>query len=217
MEFYKRLDIIIMNMNSSEIINPNTLQSDSVAYAIVALAVLLILFINRRQLSVRFREWNLQRCLNRIGREQIRDLVCPDGLDGHYTIDRLALTRDAILLISYKPYVGNIYCAERISEWTQVIEQKSFKFENPLFEMENQLTALKLVAGSVRLQGFLFFNHSAFFPKGHPDSVLQPDTVPEGFLGNPGATVNADVRQAWERLKMLRAEIPAGNRVGVKT
>ncbi|MCP4768083.1 MAG: NERD domain-containing protein [Gammaproteobacteria bacterium] len=208
---------IILRMDASKILNPHNLQSEIVAYSIIALAIMLIFFINRRRLVVRFREWCLQRCLNRIGCEQIRDLICPDGLEGHYSIDRLALTRDAILLISYKPYVGNIYCAERISEWTQVIEQKSFKFENPLFEMENQLTALKNVTGNINLQGFLFFSHSVSFPKGHPDSVLQPDTIPQRFLGNQIDTVNTDVRLAWERLKTLRSEAPVGGQIGVKT
>jgi hypothetical protein len=201
----------------NEILNPRNLQSDIVAYAIVSLAVLLILFINRRGLMLRFSEWRLQRCLKRIGCEQMRDLVCADGLDGHYNIDRLALTRDAILLISYKPYVGNIYCSERISEWTQVVEQKSFKFENPLFELENQLTALKQVTGNVKLQGFLFFNLSASFPKGHPDSVLQPDNIPERFVGTRGEQVNADVRQAWERLKALPSSPSTNARASVKT
>jgi hypothetical protein len=204
-------------MDASEFVTSLNLQSDIVAYVIVGIAVVLISFINRRRLVVGFREWNLQRSLKRIGCEQIRDLVCPDGLDGHYSIDRLALTRDAILLISYKPYVGHIYCAERISEWTQVIEQKSFKFENPLFELENQLTALKLVTGDINLQGFFFFNHSASFPKGHPESVLQPDTIPERFLGNQIDTVNADIRLAWERLKTLHSNTPVNNQLGVKT
>jgi len=204
-------------MDANNLFNPHNLQSDMVAYVVVALAIVLILFINRRRLVIRFREWCLQRCLNRIGCEQIRDLVCSDGVEGHYNIDRLALTRDAILLISYKPYVGNIYCAERISEWTQVIEQKSFKFENPLFEMENQLTSLKMVTGDIKLQGFLFFSHSVTFPKGHPDSVLQPDTIPERFLGSQIDTVNTDVRLAWERLKTLRSEAPMSSQEGVKT
>ncbi len=216
MAFWESLDIIL-RMDPSKIINPHNLQSDIVAYAIIALAVASILLINRRRLVVRFREWCLQRCLNRIGCEQIRNLVCADGLEGHYSIDRLALTGNAILLISYKPYIGNIYCAERISEWTQVIEQKSFKFENPLFEMENQLTALKMVTGGINLQGFLFFSHSATFPKGHPGSVLQPDTIPERFLGNQIDTVNADVRLAWERLKTLRLDDSMSSQVGVKT
>ena len=64
-------------MEVSEILNPDNLRSDIIAYVIVALAVVLVLFINRRSLLMRLREWNLQRSLNHIGSEQIRDLVCP--------------------------------------------------------------------------------------------------------------------------------------------
>ena len=193
------------------------LQSGTVALVIIAAALILILLLNRTRLQLRWREWRLQRCLNRIGSEQIRDLVCEDGLDGFYSIDRLALIGDAILLISYKPYVGNIYCAERISEWTQVIGRKSFKFENPLFELENQVTALKAITGNVPLRGYLFFNQSAVFPKGHPDSVLQADSIPPSFQRDQTTDAGAELRAAWERLKLLRGNSRSGDELGVKT
>ena len=175
------------------------LRSDIVALSIILLACLIILYVNRARIQLRFREWRIERSLNRIGVEQIRNFVCPDGLDGHYSFDRLALTPEAIVMVVYKPYIGNIYCAERISEWTQVIGQKSFKFENPLFELENQLTALRQITDKVELRGLLVFSHSAIFPKGHPDSVVQPDTIPQRYLDAPSDEVNAHVMQAWER------------------
>ena len=193
------------------------LQSEIVAFVIVAIAIVLILYLNRRPLQLRFREWRLQHCLNQIGAEQLRDLIFPDGLEGFYKIERLALTRDAIVVIAYKPYVGNIYCAERIAEWTQVIGQKSFKFENPLFELDNQLTALTLALGDVPLKGYLFFSHSAIFPKGHPDSVLQPDSIPEHFLGDQKQDIKQDVQAAWEHLKWQQANAASDRGMGVKT
>ena len=204
-------------MDVNQIMNRLDLQSEIVAYAIILIAILLILYLNRKRLIVRFHEWRIQHCLNKIGTEQIRDLVCPDGLEGHYNIDRLALTRDAILVISYKPYIGNIYCAERISEWTQVIGQKSFKFENPLFELENQITALTLAFGAAPLQGCLFFSHSAIFPKGHPESVLQPDSIPPHFMRDHNQAVKEDVRAAWDHLKWQQANPRSGGEVRVKT
>lgn len=203
-------------MDVGQTMNHLDLQSEIVALAIVAIASLLILFLNRKHLSAGFREWRIQRYLNRIGKEQIRDLICPDGLEGHYKIDRLALTSDAILVIAYKRYVGNIYCAERISEWTQVIGQKSFKFENPLFELENQITAMNLEYGSAPLQGFLFFSHSAVFPKGHPQSVLLPDNIPAHFMRDHKQPVKEEVRAAWDRLKVIAREEPNNSRQGVK-
>ena len=95
-------------MDVAQTMNQLTLQSELVAIAVVVIALLLILYLNRHKLQIHFREWRIQHCLNQIGVEQIRNLVCPDGLDGHYVIERMALTSDAILLITYKPYVGNI-------------------------------------------------------------------------------------------------------------
>jgi hypothetical protein len=204
-------------MDIKEFFNGLKLESDALILAIVVLALLLVLFLNRKRIHVGLREWRIQRCLGRIGSEQIRGLVCDDGLDGYYQIDRLALTPNSILLINYRPYVGNIYCAESISEWTQVIGQKSFKFENPLFEIENQLTSLRLLIGDAPIRGFLFFNRSAEFPKGHPDSVLTPDNIPGEILATSGEAVPAELRAAWERLETHQKGAANNDRVGVKT
>jgi len=204
-------------MNPDEIIGQLEKEPAAVALLAIGLVVVLILLVNRKRLQTGIGEWRIQRCLNKIGCEQIRNLICPDGLDGYYTIDRLALVQDAILLIAYKPYGGNIYCAERIAEWTQVIGQKSFKFENPLFELENQLTALKSLAGGIALDGFLFFNHSTAFPKGHPEVVLHPDNIPDRFLGANCNPVNPQVKAAWEQLKAQQKQPSANTRASVKT
>jgi len=204
-------------MNPDEIISQ--LEREPAAVALVAggLAIVLILLVKRKRLQLLIGEWRIQRCLKRIGCEQIRNLICPDGLDGYYTIDRLALVQDAILVIAYKPYGGNIYCAERITEWTQVIGKKSFKFENPLFELENQLTALKLLAAGMPVHGFLFFNHSTAFPKGHPDAVLNPDNIPDRFLRANCEPVNPQVQAAWEQLKAQQKQPRANTQASVKT
>jgi len=204
-------------MDFEELLQRLNLEANVIAISMAGLAIVFVLFVKRKRLQTHLREWRIQRCLNRIGSKQIRNLVCADGLDGYYRIDRLALTRDAILLISYKPYGGNIYCAERISEWTQVIGQKSFKFENPLFELYNQLTALRLLVGNAPLHGYLFFNRSALFPKGHPESVLNPETVPARFLAENCEPINPDIQAAWNLLKTHQIEFSTAEQVSVKT
>ncbi len=204
-------------MDVNQPFNQLNLQSEIVAFAIIVIALLLVLHLNRRRLQARFSEWRIQRCLNQIGSEQIRDFTCPDGLEGVYSIDRLALTRDAILVIGYKPYVGNIYCAERIAEWTQVIGQKSFKFENPLFEIDNQITALQILLGSSPLKGYLLFSDNAVFPKGHPESVLQPDRIPGRLLTDQSEDVKPEVRAVWDHLKWQQRNIHSDAEVGLKT
>ena len=204
-------------MDVIETFNQLNLQSELVAVAIVIVALLLVLHLNRHRLQLRFREWRIQRCLNRIGVEQIRNLACADGLEGEYNIERLVLTPEAILLITYKPFVGNIYCAERISEWTQVIGQKSFKFTNPLFEIDNQITALQLAIGKVPLRGYLFFSHSAVFPKGHPESVMQPNSIPAAFQRGHEQPIKQDILEAWEQLKWLQTNNTGAAEIRVKT
>jgi hypothetical protein len=204
-------------MNPGEIIDQLERDPALVALVFIGFAIALILLVNRKRLQLLIGEWRIQRRLKKIGCDQIRNLICPDGLDGYYTIDRLALVQDAILLIAYKPFGGNIYCAERISEWTQVIGKKSFKFENPLFELENQLTALKSLVGGMPLNGFLLFNHSAIFPKGHPDAVLNPDNIPHRFLGANCDPVNPQVQAAWAQLKAHQKQPLGNSKASVKT
>lgn len=208
---------MIRIMNPDEILKQLKLESDLVAIAIVGLAIVLVVLVNRKRLLVKIREWRIQRILKRIGCEQIRNLVCSDGLDGYFKLDRLALTPDAIVLISYKLHGGNIYCAEHISEWTQLVGQKSYKFENPLFELENQLTALRLLTGNAHLEGFLFFNNSAEFPKGHPDSVLHPGNIPERFNAANCDNVKPEIAAAWELLKTHQQQISPADHASVKT
>jgi hypothetical protein len=214
---FRRVGISFAHMDIKKTMSQFDLHSEMVALLIIGLAILLILYINRARLQLRLREWRVQRCLNQIGTEQIRNFSCPDGLEGHYNIDRLALTRNAILLVAYKPYVGNIYCAEKIAEWTQVVEQKSFKFENPLFELENQITALRLAIGSVPLKPYLMFSQGAEFPKGHPDSVVQPDTIPAELLREHNQQVIPEVAEAWEQIKWQHANASNASEIGVKT
>ncbi len=175
--------------------------------AISVLAIIFILLINWRKLRVQWLEWRTRRCLNQIGIKQMKNIVCADGLDGNFKIDRLVMLHDSILLIAFKPYSGYIYCADSIPEWTQVIDQKSYKFTNPLFELENQVTAIQSVVPDVLVQGVLFFDHSAEFPKGHPDKVLNPDNIPENFMRLKTPEPQAETLQSWQVLLKLPGQL----------
>ena len=208
---------LVSLMKLDEFYNQLNLVPEAIVLVLVGFAIVLVLLINRKRLRAKIREWRIQRSLKRIGCDQIRNLLCSDGIDGYFNIDRLALTRDSILLISYKLYEGNIYCAEHISEWTQLVGQKSFKFTNPLFELENQLTSLRLLIGNVPLEGYLFFNDGAKFPKGQPERVLQQGNIPERFYAADYETVNPEIEAAWELLKAHQKQADPGVQIGLKT
>ena len=204
-------------MTPEEFYNQLNLESEIIALVLIGVAIVLVILINRKRLRAKIREWRIQRRLDKIGCDQIRNLLCSDGIDGYFNIDRLALTRDSILVISYKLYEGNIYCAEHITEWTQLVGQKSFKFTNPLFELENQLTSLRLLIGNVPLEGYLFFNDGAVFPKGQPDSVLQHDNIPDRFYVTDLETVTPEIKAAWELLKAHQNQAAPGVHISLKT
>jgi hypothetical protein len=171
--------------------------------AIISLALIIILIVNWRKLRHRWFEWRTLRCLNAIGIRQMKNVICPDGIDGNFKIDRLVMLHDSILLIAFKPYSGNIYCADNIPEWTQVVGQKSYKFGNPLFELENQITAIKNIVSSASVRGVLFFDHNAKFPKGHPDKVLTPGNIPDYFIRPKCPEPRPEILQTWEALLKL--------------
>ena len=170
---------------------------------ISVLAIIFILIINWRKLRIQWLEWRTRRRLNQIGIKHIKNVVCADGLEGNFRIDRLVMLHNSILLIAFKPYSGNIYCAENIPEWTQVIDQKSYKFSNPLYDLENQVIAIQSMVPNVSVHGMLFFDHSAEFPRGHPETVMHPANIPEYFQRSNHPEPQAEILQSWETLLKL--------------
>jgi len=196
------LDQFTAQVNLQSVVFPVML----VVLMLVALAV-----INRRQLSSRWMESRAQSALNRIGGAQLHDVIIADGVDGYHHIDRLVMTRDSILVIAYKRYDGLIFCGEQIAEWTQVVGQKSFKFNNPLFELEHQIATLEQLIADVPVVGYLYFNENATFPKGHPETVLRQHHLPDFLLDANLGMAPASVFTAWEKLKSSTEDpLPTG-------
>ena len=179
--------------------------------ALMLLAIVVFLVLNWRKLHDRWLEWNTHRNLDKVGIKQIKKAVCADGLDGEFVIDRLVMLHDSILLIAFRPYPGNIYCAEKIPEWTQVKSQKSFKFNNPLFELDNQVTAIRNYFPGVSIRGLLVFDHNASFPKGHPERVILPDHIPESLLQINIPEPRPEILKCWDallKLPLSRDQLP---------
>jgi hypothetical protein len=194
------------------------LYSGFLPFVITLLALIIIAFINASKLRFAVMSWRKHRLLNSIGIQQERNLIYSDKLDGNFKVDRLILLKDSILLVSLKQYSGNIYCSEKIAEWTQVIDKKSYKFHNPLFELENQTTALQMIVPGITIKGALFFDQTATFPKGHPANVLQQGTIPEDFLIQfEAADAAYPVLKAWETLVELSLSRDINDQFQVKT
>jgi hypothetical protein len=205
-------------MNNETIKELTWLYSGLLPLVITLLAITIIAFINAKKLRLFVMSWRKRRLLNAIGIRQQHNLIYYDGLDGSFKVDRLILLKDSILLVSLKQYAGNIYCAEKIAEWTQVIDKKSYQFHNPLFELKNQINALQTVVPGITIKGALFFDHTAVFPKGHPNSVLHQGNIPAYFLTRfEVADAAYPVLKAWETLVELSQSSDTNDQLRLNT
>jgi hypothetical protein len=116
--------------------------------------------------------------LNRLGQVQHRNVRCSDGMDGYYDIERFVLTVSGVKLIQTVRYPGMIFCADDIDEWTQMIDGKSYRFANPLVELSHSINTVRIKMPRVPVDGYLFFDHRATFPRGQPANVIQIDSIP---------------------------------------
>jgi hypothetical protein len=205
-------------MNNETFKDLTWLYSGLLPLVIILLAITIIALINVKKLRLIIMSWRKRQLLNAIGIKQQHNLSYCDGLDGSFKVDRLILLKDSILLMSLKQYGGNIYCAEKIAEWTQVVDNKSYQFHNPLFELKNQINALQTVVPGITIKGALFFDHTAVFPKGHPSSVLHRGNIPAYFLTRlEVADAAYPVLKAWETLVELSQSSDTNDQLRLNT
>jgi len=190
-----------MNEISLDIIQ--IIKSYALPVILVLLATAIIIYLNRGRIKHSWLNLKTRYRLNHLGVKQISNLKCPDGLGHYFTIDRLILRRDGITLLLYKRFPGKIFCADKIDDWTQMLGKKSYRFKNPLHDLECQVKAVSECVPNVPVNGFLFFDHLAEFPKGHPDRIIHLKKIPEELNHAKNDDVNASVLSAWENLLLL--------------
>lgn len=148
-------------------------------------------------------ERRIRRAVRRQGAEVLAAVEIPDGLDGHIFIDYLVLTAEAIRVVMVKRYEGFIYAGEKMAEWTQVVKQGSYRFPNPLQELELKIMALRSIVPGVPVSGCVLFSESCRFPTRQPEGVLRPgDPVP----ASGSRPIPDELRNAWRKLRQLRAD-----------
>jgi len=173
--------------------------------AVTFIAIFFIIYLNRIRIKQSWLLFRTEYCLNNLGLEQISNIQFPDGLGHHFTIDRILLRHNGITLLVYKKYQGRIFCASNIDEWTQMLGQKSYTFKNPLFELDYQVKAISAFLPDIHIDGFLFFDHTAAFPKGHPEQVMHPRLIPLELQLNNRHQVETKVMSAWKKMQSCQA------------
>jgi hypothetical protein len=173
--------------------------------AVIAVVLLALVLPLRRP----FRRWleNLQidRTVRRLGAARVQGLRVPDGMGGELTIDNVVLRPEGLLIVGVKRYPGMIYGAENISEWTQVLRGRSFKFPNPFTHLQDQIVALQGILEGAPVRAVSLFAHHASFPKDKPAGVLLLSEARARGKKLRRDDIPAELWSVWQRLVELRA------------
>ena len=169
-----------------------------IALALAGLAGLV--YLGRHKIRQFWLNLRTRHCLNHLGLESAADVRFPDGLGHFFTVDRLVMHHDGISMLVIKRYSGRIFCADDIDEWTQIVGGKSYRFKNPLIDLDYQIKAVSSLVPDVTVNGYLFFDQRARFPKGHPERVVQIETMPECLKRDTLNKVQSPVEKAWREL-----------------
>lgn len=171
------------------------------AVAVILLLVILVLSKSLRNLFDRFR---VSRAIRRLGTASMSNVVISDGMDGHVFIEHLVLTPNKVLVVSVRRYSGAIFAAQNMDMWAQVTDGGSYKFPNPLHEIETAMGAVKSHLPDAAVGGIILFGRESTFPKGKPDGVMHISEVAKIPVPARDTPVAEPVRKAWDRLLALK-------------
>lgn len=165
-----------------------------------ALLALLTVWLIRRHMNVYRR---LDRVLQRIAASELRDIVIPDGLDGHIHIDRLLLTEQGALVVDFKNVAGTVFAGERLDEWAVLDDRGRHPFRNPLSGLHDRILAVRALSPELPVDGRIIFSDTSEFPKGRPDKVC----LVRELAARPRASNARDHYEAWAELTQRVASV----------
>ena len=175
---------------------------DLVTWGVAGIILLFGLLLQITEIKEYIAEWKLTHLLKNAGNGVLHNVTIHDGMDGNIFIEYLILTPKKIILLGVKKYRGLIFAAEKIDLWTQVIGNKSYKFNNPLLQLENDALALISKIENVTIEEKVLFIKGSEFPKGKPDNVISVDDVVKWKQEGVG-DIPIILTAAWDELASL--------------
>jgi len=194
-------------------------------YALEAVAALLVIgvgFFIWKQMCKSRHQRHAQKVLESLGVKQLRNLVLPDGVDGLVFIDYLLLSPNGFVVLDLEHIEGHLFGGESVDQWSQVQNNKTYKFSNPLYANQTKCQALnwniqqQATAGNNyewEVKGWVAFTHAGNFPKGIPAQVSMIDTLKKNLdeFINSEQPISDELKKTWEALHNLSINTQAQN------
>ena len=173
--------------------------------AVVAVIALLAILVLAKPIRNLFDQFRVNRAIKRLGTDSMSNVVLSDGMDGHVFIEHLVLTPSQVLVVTVRRYAGAIFAAQNMDMWAQVTDNGSYKFPNPLHEVETATAAVKSHLPDAAVSGIILFGRDSTFPKGKPQGVMHISEIAKLPTPGPEAVISGPLRQAWDRLLHLKS------------
>ena len=172
------------------------------AISILFVAILVVPYLYKTADSRKTR-----RIIRKYSKAFEHDVVFPDGIGGYFFIDYLILLPGRIVALNLPRVGGYVFGGEHIELWTQVVNNKTTKFKNPLEQVK---LFVKHAADQLKFDGIVarvLFDSKSEFPKGVPEGVMQLANFKESMMAWSGETPASEAtKNAWDRLSALVVE-----------
>lgn len=176
-----------------------------VTWLVVALMLIIGFLLQIAWIKEYIGEWKLNNLLKSTGVKSLHNISIADGIDEKIFVEHLILTSNNILLLGVKKFRGLIFAAEKIDLWTQVVGNKSYKFENPLHRLENDISILNSKLENTKISGKVLFVNGSEFPKGKPEDVISISDIQAWPRISTNLDVSKELLEDWNHLTELAA------------
>ncbi len=161
-----------------------------------------------------------------LGVKYLCDIVLPDGIEGLVFIDYLLLVPGGFVAIDTQHSEGHLFGGETIDQWSQVINNKTYKFNNPLYAIQSARQAvlwnlqhnadLESLSPNTpwQVQGWVTFSNTGNFPKGIPTQVSMIDELKTNLAPvlSDKNTSDENLHNAWRILQNISSTTQKENR-----
>lgn len=133
--------------------------------------ILIIWLLYRRFVRKSYSQIQIEQVLKPYKHDELKNVILPDGLGGLLEIEKIFLLEQGILILRDYPISGHLFGAEKIEQWTQIVDGRSYKFTNPLHHLEHARQAIRSLIPKMPVFCHVVFTADSNFPKGKPAAV----------------------------------------------
>ena len=197
---------------------------------LVAASFIGIIYYVWKQIRKNKHQRHAHKVVDALGVKYLRDVALPDGIDGLVFMDYLLLVPGGFVVVDTQHIAGHLFGGETVDQWSQVINNKTYKFTNPLYANQSACQAvqwnlqhnaeMESLPADIpwQIQGWVTFSSAGNFPKGIPAQVSMIDELKDKLSpllndeGADSAAVDEDLQHAWNVLQKISTATHAENR-----